>query len=109
MTMTKNARLESVKTVLRLRPVVNNADPGHSWYRVPFMTLIALNISDKISNCSYVSHDGRDVWLEEDCDAGIFFKALANAGIDYDRKKIIQVIRDNQSEVRTLPSYKGGN
>lgn len=48
-------------------------DPGHSWYGVKRKLLNDLGIADKISGFSY--QRGNMVYLEEDCDIGIFLKA----------------------------------
>ena len=99
-------KIEAVKTVLRLRPIVKNSDSGHGWFRVPFMALVALGIDNRISGYSYISNDGRDVWLEEDYDAAVFFNALTAAGID--KPPVMAVYRDGQSEIRLLASCAGG-
>lgn len=44
------------------------ADPGHAWLRVPKKEIAP--IKDKISSYSYMN--GKYVYLEEDCDAGVF-------------------------------------
>jgi hypothetical protein len=49
------------------------ADPGHAWIEVPRGDLIELGIADKVSRYSYVKGD--TVYLEEDCDALLFFIA----------------------------------
>jgi len=46
------------------------SDPGHAWLEVPRAELVALNILDKVSHYSYQNKDM--VYLEEDCDAGLF-------------------------------------
>ena len=50
-------------------------DPGHGWLEVPTNELQKLGIADQISTCSYISADGLLAYLEEDCDAPIFFQA----------------------------------
>jgi len=50
-----------------------HSDPGHGWLEVPDADIIALNIWDKISKCSYIR--GNTCYLEEDCDATKFFNA----------------------------------
>ena len=50
------------------------ADPGHGWLRVPRRMLHELGIENRISTCSYqIRENSRFVWLEEDCDASLFF------------------------------------
>ena len=48
-------------------------DPGHGWLAVPKSELVQLGIADKISNCSYMR--GATAYLEEDCDAELFYTA----------------------------------
>ena len=50
------------------------ADSGHAWLKVSIDEINALNIGHKISDYSYIL--GETVYLEEDCDAGIFLDAL---------------------------------
>ena len=52
-----------------------HSDPSHGWIEVPVADLQELGVSlDKISNYSYVSND--TLFLEEDCDAGVFLEAF---------------------------------
>ena len=46
------------------------ADGGHGWLSVPLEEIKKLGITDQISAYSYMTH--KRVYLEEDCDAGIF-------------------------------------
>ena len=48
-------------------------DSGHAWLAVKAGELVSLGIQDKISSYSYVK--GSTVYLEEDCDAGLFINA----------------------------------
>ena len=49
-------------------------DPGHGWLKVPIKDLVVLGIAGKITRYSYVK--GKYAYLEEDCDAPLFIKAL---------------------------------
>ena len=49
-------------------------DPSHGWLAVKMQEIIDLGISQKISSFSYMH--GQTVYLEEDCDAPIFVKAM---------------------------------
>jgi len=49
------------------------SDPGHAWLEVPRAELVALGILQKVSQYSY-QNKGM-VYLEEDCDAGLFIDA----------------------------------
>jgi len=55
-----------------------HSDPGHGWLAVKRSELVKLRILDQISPYSY--QRGKTVYLEEDCDAGIFFKAKEAVG-----------------------------
>jgi hypothetical protein len=50
------------------------ADGQHGWLRVPRKRLEKLGIHEKISSFSYMRGDW--VYLEEDCDMGIYYDAL---------------------------------
>lgn len=49
-------------------------DGRHAWVEVQKEDLIMLQIANKISGFSYQDRD--KAYLEEDCDAGIYFRAL---------------------------------
>ena len=55
-----------------------HSDPGHGWLAVKRNELIRLNILNKISRYSY--QKGNTVYLEEDCDAGVFMEAKKALG-----------------------------
>jgi hypothetical protein len=55
------------------------ADGGHAWLSVPLAEIKELGVADQISSYSYMTHER--VFLEEDCDAGVFLEA---AGLDID-------------------------
>ena len=63
---------------LKLEALIKNkvfrayTDPGHGWIAVKRNVLDILNIADKITPFSY--QKGHTVYLEEDCDASLFFK-----------------------------------
>ena len=50
-----------------------HTDPGHGWLEVPKKMLTELGIDGEITSFSYESGDY--VYLEEDMDAGTFFRA----------------------------------
>lgn len=47
-------------------------DPGHGWLKVGFISIVKLDIVDKITDCSY--RRGDNAYLEEDCDMVLFIK-----------------------------------
>lgn len=52
---------------------ISHSDGGHAWLAVKRRELEFLNIIDKVSRFSY--QKGGTVYLEEDCDAGLFIVA----------------------------------
>jgi len=58
-------------------------DPSHGWVKVSFDLLNKLNLVDKISGFSYVSHYDKVAYLEEDCDASLLHQALKKNKIEY--------------------------
>lgn len=77
-----------------------HADPGHAWAEVPLSLLRALDIQDKISNCSYTR--GSSAYLEEDSDLAVLRRALDAAGVDY---AFDEDHTDQDSEIRGYPPY----
>lgn len=57
----------------RTKTLIRYADGGHSWLKVKRSELERLGIEHLISTCSYQRKDY--VYLEEDCDAGLYLKA----------------------------------
>ena len=55
--------------------ITNFQDGGHGWFAVKRSLLKELDLMTKISSCSY--QKGETVYLEEDCDAALFFDAYA--------------------------------
>ena len=64
----------------KTRTFTYHEDPGHGWIEVPMQALYALGIADKITPFSY--RNGDTAFLEEDCDATTFIKALQTQGIE---------------------------
>lgn len=79
---------------------VFHTDPGHGWLEVDKDELSLFNIADKISSYSYKL--GNKVFLEEDCDAGLFINALENRGIKFTYTTINS---NTDSIVRTYKRY----
>jgi hypothetical protein len=78
------------------------ADPGHGWLAVKRVELEALGIADKVSRYSY--QFGNTVYLEEDCDAGLFFNA--KGWKVWSDAPIVSKHTNNLSRIRSLSSYK---
>ena len=71
------------------------SDPSHGWLAVPAWVLRLSGVSSLISEYSYVK--GATVYLEEDCDAPRFIKALNDVGI---HPLIMYKNSNNRSSIR---------
>ena len=78
-----------------MKTYIFHADSGHAWLAVKRAELIRLNILEKITNYSY--QRGATVYLEEDCDAGIFIKAKKAYG---EMVNIEEKYSDKRSNIR---------
>lgn len=74
-------------------------DPGHGWLQVPITEIKKLGLSDRISGYSYI-HKGM-VYLEEDCDAGKFVRAVGRENIE------IEEIYQEDTPIRDYLHYPG--
>ena len=73
-------------------------DPGHGWLEVPIAEVFRTGIYKKISPYSYVSDT--HLYLEEDCDMGLYVKAL---------ERTSEIIHLNELFVNCFPrDYKTG-
>jgi len=79
-----------------------HSDAGHGWLEVPYKMVSALGIANKISRYSYISLSGATVYLEEDCDAGLFIDAMRAANKPFTFNEIMD---SDYSHIRNLPSY----
>lgn len=75
------------------------SDPGHGWLEVPRKEIDQAGIAGKVSKFSYQSIDGEMVYLEEDCDAYLFLKAIG-------RELMIQELHQEKTFIRNLPRYE---
>lgn len=75
-------------------------DPGHGWLRVPHNLITEVGIADKISACSYMTHNF--CYLEEDCDAPLFVEAAEKVGIAV---TINDHYSNGTSQIRTFGAY----
>lgn len=74
-------------------------DPGHGWLAVPMRTYLKSGI--KASRFSYVNQNRTTVFLEEDCDAGLFIEAMQAQGF----KVVMDSHHTNrQSKIRNMDS-----
>lgn len=79
-------------------------DPSHGWLGVPMRMLIASGVANEISTCSYRSAKTRVAYLEEDCDAPKFLRAI---GMSFEQAAGIPATTyDGQCFIRWLNSYE---
>jgi hypothetical protein len=77
-------------------------DPGHGWMKVPFKDLERVNC-DLLQISQYSYRRGKDAYLEEDCDAAVFFKAFENT---FGRKPQLKVFHSNKrSKIRSYERF----
>lgn len=75
-------------------------DPAHGWVKVPKKLITELNISDKISGCSFIRNN--HVYLEEDMDFATFNNAMTQHNMFF----TLKVKHTNRSsKLRSYDSY----
>ena len=82
-------------------------DAGHGWLAVKFSDLKELGIETQISAYSYMGdkeyNDNTIIYLEEDCDYGVFFSAYRGKhGEDLKEESLYD---GNSSRIRNYFSY----
>jgi len=77
------------------------SDPGHGWLEVEKQDLIALSLEGRISSFSYI--DGEKVYLEEDCDASLFWKAYEDK---YNTTLRYREVYQEDCFIRNLQHYR---
>lgn len=77
-----------------------HTDPAHGWAEVPLSLVDSLGIADKISHYSYT--DGKNAYLEEDCDLAVLIKALKALDMDY---HLTEKYSHNDSFIRRLERF----
>lgn len=75
-------------------------DPGHGWLIVPGSLVRRLGV--RPSEYSYHNRAGDMAYLEEDCDAGEFMRALRATGV---QPEIHEVHLDHDAACRSLPRW----
>ena len=80
-------------------------DSGHAWLRVDMADLFRSGVHKDISGYSYVDAARGVAYLEEDCDAGTYLKAIGWKGPTNDFKENYV---DGDSWVRNLPRFTAG-
>lgn len=80
------------------------SDSGHAWMAVPLEELEELDITDKITTCSYMLNDM--AYLEEDLDAGTFINALKEQkGRELTNENFKESYQDGDSRIRNYNRY----
>ena len=79
------------------------SDSGHGWLAVKRQELIDLNLINRISHYSY--QRGKTVYLEEDCDASLFFQAKGLLSYEMSKEHFIEKHSD-RSPIRSYDSFK---
>jgi len=77
------------------------ADPGHGWLRVPLDSLATLDMTP--SHYSFVDTKKGLAYLEEDCDAPAYIRALKATGKTLPH--IPELNQNNFSNIRKLPRF----
>lgn len=73
-------------------------DPGHAWLKVKVSRLFKAGVVNEISIYSYIK--GEYAFLEEDCDAPLFLKAIGHDG-----KGIKESCTNRQSKIRNYMPF----
>jgi hypothetical protein len=83
-----------------MKIVTYYTDPGHGWFAVKLAELEALGIDRAISTYSYKR--GKTAYLEEDCDASLYFAALRKAGTEW---RYTEKHTDRRHQIRSYSHY----
>jgi hypothetical protein len=78
-------------------------DPGHGWVGCPMPLAQDLGFLPKVSRYSFVDAARDILWLEEDCDAGLLMRALADSPVRY---RIREEHCPSDAYVRGLPRWE---
>lgn len=78
-------------------------DPAHAWLEVSYTLLGRYGLTKLVSNYSYKS--GNFAYLEEDCDAPMFLRAVEDAG---DNFIITDEYCNHDSPIRSYQPYRNG-
>jgi hypothetical protein len=102
-------QVADVKRRLKSTPAVFWNDPGHGWFEANYSDLVLLDIHRIISGYSY--RKGDKVYLEEDCDATKYVKAIFGEHPENDPMFPLwkSMIRDEYREnifIRKLNHYR---
>tara|TARA_R100001591_G_scaffold91716_1_gene97570 strand:+ start:69 stop:341 length:273 start_codon:yes stop_codon:yes gene_type:complete len=82
---------------------IKHEDIAHGWFAVPRLELKQLGIESQVSEHSYQKNS--TVYLEEDCDALLFFNALEAQGYGAFEDHTIEYVYKVRSPVRGYEDY----
>lgn len=98
----KENNSESKVMKKKVKKLMMFEDPGHGWCRVRRAEKLFQKVAKDITSFSY--QRGDYVYLEEDYDLGLYYKACVEAG--YEIQWIHNVARERMSKIRNYQSYK---
>lgn len=90
-------QIENKLGILKTLKLKFYADPGHGWLAVPLRIYLKSGIV--ASRFSYMNRQGTTVFLEEDCDAGLFIDAMKAQGVEI---KMTGHHTNRQSKIRNM-------
>jgi hypothetical protein len=96
--MKENANKNGMKKVKKL---MFFEDPGHGWCRVRRAEKLFQKVAKEITSYSY--QRGDYVYLEEDYDLGLYYKACVEAG--YEIQWVHNIARERSSKIRSYQHY----
>ena len=84
-----------------------HTDGGHGWLEVSRLALDLVGVADQVSGYSYQSLDGLTVYLEEDQDCSLFFRALGFDPVNGPRPDLgPDKYQEGESFIRDLPRFQ---
>jgi len=85
-----------------MKPINYYTDPGHGWFAVKRTELALLGILGEVSSYSY--QRGQTVYLEEDCDASLYFAAYQR--VHGTHPAYVEKNTNKTSPIRSYPTFK---
>ena len=85
---------------MKTRNLTFHSDPAHGWLEVSLADIHDFGIGDRISRYSYIKGDR--VFLEEDCDAGVYLEKAKEEGWDI---SITEKHTNHDSFIRNFASF----
>lgn len=97
----KENNSESKVMKKKVKKLMMFEDPGHGWCRVRRAEKLFQKVAKEITSYSY--QRGDYVYLEEDYDLGLYYKACVEAG--YEIEWVYNVARERMSKIRSYQHY----